>query len=167
MKDELRNFIQDNRASFDDKEAPPQVWTKVQQQLFGKTVFWQPIRYWQVAATLFFGLSTFLLLQDKLSPKQQLAGKEFAQTEAFYAQQIAEKTNMIYSINDSDLNGLTQDFQQLEAMYMVLKEEMKQRPSEQVKDALILNMLVRINLLNKQLQKLDETRQEKKSDVIS
>ena len=52
------------------------------------------------------------------------------------------------------LNGFTQDFKQLEAMYMILKEEMKSRPSEKVKDALVLNLLVRINLLNQQLYKL-------------
>jgi hypothetical protein len=41
-------------------------------------------------------------------------------------------------------------------MYMVLKEEMEARPSRKVKDALVLNLLVRIDLLNQQLQKLDQ-----------
>ena len=54
------------------------------------------------------------------------------------------------------LNGFTQDFQQLEAMYMILKEEMKNTPSQKVKDALVLNLLVRINLLNQQLYKLEK-----------
>jgi hypothetical protein len=54
------------------------------------------------------------------------------------------------------LNGFTRDFEQLEAMYMVLREEMKTRPSEKVKDALVLNLLVRIDLLNQQLHKLEE-----------
>jgi hypothetical protein len=39
---------------------------------------------------------------------------------------------------------------------MILKEEMKSQPSEKVKDALVLNLLVRINLLNQQLYKLDK-----------
>jgi hypothetical protein len=54
------------------------------------------------------------------------------------------------------LNGFTHDFQQLEAMYMVLKEEMKTTPSQKVKDALVLNLLVRIDLLNQQLHKLEK-----------
>jgi hypothetical protein len=64
------------------------------------------------------------------------------------------------------LNGFTQDFQQLEAMYMILKEEMKTQPSQKVKDALVLNLLVRINLLNQQLYKLDKEygKTDKKND---
>jgi hypothetical protein len=41
-------------------------------------------------------------------------------------------------------------------MYMVLKEEMKSRPSQKVQDALVLNLLVRIDLLNQQLYKLEK-----------
>jgi hypothetical protein len=41
-------------------------------------------------------------------------------------------------------------------MYNVLREELKNHPSKQVKDALVLNLLVRINLLNQQLYKLDD-----------
>ncbi|MFN9500145.1 MAG: hypothetical protein ACK57K_02365, partial [Chryseotalea sp.] len=63
--------------------------------------------------------------------------------------------------NQSDLNGFTSDFQQLEAMYAVLQEEFQNRPSEKVKDAMILNLLVRINLLNKQLQEVEEKENEK------
>jgi hypothetical protein len=49
-------------------------------------------------------------------------------------------------------------------MYMVLKEEMKASPSEKVKDALVLNLLVRIDLLNQRLHKLEtEYSKEKKA----
>ena len=41
-------------------------------------------------------------------------------------------------------------------MYLVLKDEMEKRPSKDVKDALVLNLLVRIDLLNQQLNKLDQ-----------
>jgi hypothetical protein len=97
-------------------------------------------------------------------------GSEFKDVEAFYFQQISEKVELIDRFQKNDgLNGFTQDFQQLEAMYMVLKEEMKTRPSEKVKDALVLNLLVRINLLNQQLSKLDKhygpSEKKKKSEV--
>jgi hypothetical protein len=39
---------------------------------------------------------------------------------------------------------------------MELKEEMKTSPSQKVKDALVLNLLVRIDLLNQQLHKLEK-----------
>jgi hypothetical protein len=40
---------------------------------------------------------------------------------------------------------------------------MRQRPSQDVKDALVLNLLVRIDLLNQQLNKLDRREEDKES----
>lgn len=167
MKDELKDFVNKQRIAFDDKEVPDQIWRNVEENLFQKTMKIKPIHYWQAAAVLFFALSSFLLLQNGLPFSKPGEAKEFADTEAFYAQQISDKIKLIHSVNSSDLNGFTQDIQQLEAMYAVLKEEMERRPSEKVKDALILNMMVRINLLNKQLQEVDRVQTEDKAEVIS
>lgn len=112
-----------------------------------------------------FSVSVYLWLgNEKPIVQSAIASKEFKDTEAFYVQQISDKINMIHTVNSSDLNGFTQDFQQLEAMYMVLKEEYNQRPGEKVKEALILNLLVRVNLLNQQLHKLD---QPKRTEISS
>ncbi|GCC50212.1 hypothetical protein SanaruYs_04270 [Chryseotalea sanaruensis] len=167
MKDELKDFMEQNRGAFDTKEVPEKVWTNVSQHLFGRQQFWQPIRYWQAAAVVFFALSSFLFLQDKVGLKQQASMKEFRATEAFYIEEISEKKKMIHAVSANDLNGFTQDFQQLEAMYMVLKEEMNQKPSEKVKDALILNLIIRINLLNKQLHEVEESSRAEDEAVIS
>jgi hypothetical protein len=84
---------------------------------------------------------------------------EFMDLETFYSSQIAEKVALI---NDIDALGendpFTQDFQKLDAMYQVLREEMKNHPSEKVKDALVLNLLVRIDLLNQQIKKLEDSK---------
>lgn len=167
MKDELKDFIEQNRTAFDTKEVPDNVWSNVSENLFGKQRFRQPIRYWQAAAVLFFALSSFLFLQDRVGVQQQASMREFKATEAFYIEEISEKMKMIHAVNASDLNGFTQDFQQLEAMYMVLKEEMNNKPSEKVKDALILNLIIRINLLNKQLQEVEDTAEDEDATVIS
>lgn len=83
--------------------------------------------------------------------------KEFTEVEAFYVSQISQRVEMIHEFPREDgLNGFTHDFHQLEAMYSVLREEMKTRPSQKVKDALVLNLLVRIDLLNQQLHKLEQ-----------
>lgn len=167
MKDELKDYIEQHREAFDTKEVPEKIWFNVRQNLFGEKGFWQPIRYWQAAAVVFFALSSFLFLQDRVGVKQQASLKEFKATEAFYIEEISEKMKMIHSVNASDLNGFTQDFQQLEAMYMVLREEMNQQPSEKVKDALILNLIIRINLLNKQLHEVEASAQSEETAVIS
>ena len=58
---------------------------------------------------------SFLFLQDKFHVREQENMKEFKAAEAFYIEEISEKMKMIHSVNSSDLNGFTQDFQQLEA----------------------------------------------------
>jgi hypothetical protein len=129
---------------------------------------------WRAAAIVFMVLSGYMLI-----PKSELktqakaadpAATEFNDVEAFYFQQISEKVELIDGFQKNEgLNGFTQDFKQLEAMYMILKEEMKTTPSQKVKDALVLNLLVRINLLNQQLYKLEKeygNTNEKKRDKV-
>lgn len=161
MKDELEDFIHQNRSAFDDKEPSKKVWEKVEDSLpLAKKSLWHSVVVWRAAAMVFMALSVYLLI-----PKQQVrhagnevAMKEFNDVEAFYVEQISEKVELIDKFHQSDegLNGFTHDFKQLEAMYAVLKEEIKNHPSEKVRDALVLNLLVRIDLLNQQLHKLEE-----------
>jgi hypothetical protein len=81
----------------------------------------------------------------------------FTDLESYYSNQIAEKVELIHDFDRGDEHEqFTQDFQKLDAMYQVLREEMKARPSTKVKDALVLNLLVRIDLLNLQIKKLED-----------
>ncbi len=64
-----------------------------------------------------------------------------------------------------DNASFTQDLEKLDAMYQVLREQMKSHPSEKIKDALILNMLVRIDLLNQQIENLEDS--EKKAEEVT
>jgi hypothetical protein len=160
---ELENFIKNNKAAFDTLSVPSTSWKKIETHIQDNTRWLAPIRYWQAAAVLFFGLSVYLWTQQPSSIIQRQASKEFADAEAFYTQQISEKVSMINaSANGNEI--FTRDFQQLEAMHVMLKEELKQRPSDKVRDAIILNLLVQINLLNLQLQQTDEG---KKVDKVS
>lgn len=156
MKDRVEELVMKNRPAFDDREVPGDAWPAIRRSLFVSRAI-QPIRYWQAAAVVFFALSAGLWFRGTSLPNQ--ATREFADAEAFYTKEISDKMTLIRNEFGKDLNGFTQDFQQLEAMYMVLKEEMKQHPSEKVREALVLNLLVRINLLNKQLQEIEDSKQ--------
>jgi hypothetical protein len=158
MKENLEDFVRRNRDAFDDKQPSATLWKKIEDGLqFSKGIsFWNSVPLWRAAAIIFMVLSGYLLLPEKQLPTQRLAMKEFNDVERFYIQQISEKTQLIEDFHRTEgLNGFTHDFKQLEAMYQVLREEMKNSPSEKVKDALVLNLLVRIDLLNQQLQKLE------------
>ena len=161
MKDELKNFIDKNRAAFDDQEPPEKIWNTIEPSLPGmrQKSMWNSLSLWRAAAVLFLGLSVYFFISRTPAHRKEkaLAQVEFMDLEVFYSSQIAEKVALI---NDIDAAGerdpYTQDFQKLDAMYQVLREEMKNRPSEKVKDALVLNLLVRIDLLNQQIKKLED-----------
>jgi hypothetical protein len=169
MKDELEDFIRQNRNAFDDKEPSEKNWKNIRASLTmsGNKGLWNSVVVWRAAAMIFMALSIYLLVpkNQKSHPVAEASLSEFNDVEAFYVQQISDKVEMIDEFQRNEgLNGFTQDFKQLEAMYLVLKEEMKTHPSQKVKDALVLNLLVRIDLLNQQLHKLEKTypRDEKK-----
>ena len=171
MKDQLEDFIRQNREAFDDREPADTLWKGVEASLGsgGKTSWWNTVGLWRAAAILFMALSLYLLIPKGTAVRESsLALKEFTDVEAFYIKEISSKVEMIDEFQRSEgLNGFTKDFHQLEAMYMVLKEEMKNSPSKEVKDALVLNLLVRIDLLNQQLQRLEKeyAPQEPKKDT--
>jgi hypothetical protein len=157
MKDRLEDFIKVNRTAFDDAEPSASLWDRISVALFGKQrSLWNSVPLWRAAAIIFMCLSIYLLVpKERVSPANQIALKEFTDVEAFYVKQISEKVKIIDGFEESADNNFSQDFHQLQAMYLVLKEEMRARPSQKVKDALVLNLLVQIDLLNRQLNALD------------
>jgi hypothetical protein len=162
MKDALKDFIVKNRQAFDDKEPSDKVWNRIQAGLKGPSL-WNSLMVWRIAATLLLGLSAYLFVGKETSylKKKEVTRlqNEFNDLESFYGNQIAEKVAMISGFDAiGEHQQFTQDFQKLEAMYQVLAEEMKSKPNEKVKDALILNLLIRIDLLNQQLKKLEDAR---------
>ncbi len=160
MKDKMEEFIRQNRNAFDDKEPSEKVWRNIKISLsFGKKVWFNNLTLWRAAAIIFFALSVYLLIPKNIgaSKSELISSREFKDVENFYTQQISNKVKLIHDYKNSEgLNGFTQDFQQLEAMYLVLKEQMNVSPSDKVKDALVLNLLVRIDLLNQQLHSLEK-----------
>lgn len=170
MKDQLEDFIRQNKAAFDDKTPAETSWRKISRVLFEKTSLWNSVTIWRAAAVILFGVCVYLVLPRLQDRKENaLALKEFRDIESFYISEITHKVNQLSDQRgpESGLNGFTHDFQQLEAMYQVLKEEMKTHPSEQVKDALVLNLLVQIDLLNQQLHKVEEGREDNETGVAS
>ena len=173
MKENVEDFIRGNRSAFDDKEPSEKVWHGIERNLFSTRSLWNSVTLWRAAAVIFMALSVYLLIPKDRIGSNAVALKEFNDVESFYIKQISDKVELIDDFQKTEigLNGFTHDFQQLEAMYLVLKEEMKKHPTKEVKDALVLNLLVRIDLLNQQLHKLEtkeykaEETEEKKTEI--
>jgi hypothetical protein len=170
MKDKLEDFVRKNRDAFDDKEPSGNVWKGIEAGMTfkNKGSLWSSIALWRAAAIIFMAVSGYLLysLNHQQPRRQDVALNEFADVEKFYFEQISEKTALIEDFKKNDgMNGFTNDFKQLEAMYDVLKEEIKNHPSQKVKDALVLNLLVRIDLLNQELHKLEKERKPEEKEA--
>lgn len=160
MKDQIENFIRQNKAAFDDKEPSEKVWAVISKRLFNTHLLWNSLPLWRAAAVVLLSLCIYLLIPKFSETRESnLALTEFNDIETYYFSQISQKVDQIEESRgqETGLNGFTHDFQQLDAMYQVLKEEMKASPSQKVKDALVLNLLIRIDLLNQQLHKIDKS----------
>lgn len=169
MKDSLKKFIHQHRDEFDDKQPSDKVWSEIEHNLPPRRItFWNNVKVWRAAAILFLTLSVVLLVSGNYQTSRSDKAKlqiEFNDLEKFYNGQIADKVELINNIQE--FNGeesFAQDIEKLDAMYQVLREQMKMNPSEKIKDALILNMLVRIDLLNQQIKNLEDS-QKKSPDV--
>ncbi len=171
MKDSLRNFIRRHREEFDDKQPADRVWSRIENHLPGKKIsLWSNVHVWRAAAVLFLSLSVYLMISrsgnQAVNADRARLQIEFSDLEKFYNEQISDKIELISNIQEfNDEETFTQDINKLDAMYQVLREQMKAQPSEKIKDALILNMLVRIDLLNQQIKILEES--EKKTDEVA
>lgn len=165
MKDQLEDFIRQNRSAFDTKEPSDKNWDRISGKLFSETSLWNSVVIWRAAAIVLLGVSIYLAVPKLQDTKEKaMVLSEFKDIESFYISQIANKVEQIedYRGEEEGLNGFTHDFAQLEAMYQVLKEEMRVHPSQKVKDALVLNLLVRIDLLNQQLHKIEQGEEKEK-----
>jgi hypothetical protein len=162
MSDNFDKYIRSNKEAFDDKQPSDKVWSKIDAELTEspKNYNW----VWKVAATLFFCSTVYLFFQKAENKKELLAHKEqisddFTDIETYYFQIISDKRDLIYEFDTQETPievDFEQDLQKLDAMYQVLKEELKANPSKKVVDALILNMLVRIDVLNKKIEELEQ-----------
>jgi hypothetical protein len=167
MKDNLKDFINEHRSEFDNREPSERVWANIATS-FNKgarksRMMLTSLSVWRAAAILFFGISVYMFTTNRYGQKKEVSRLqvEFRDLESFYGSQIAEKVDFIDKLDTGyEDDEFTQDVQKLDAMYEVLREEMKASPSEKVKDALILNMLIRIDLLNQQIQTLEDHRKE-------
>ncbi|HQQ96351.1 MAG TPA: hypothetical protein PLX35_03770 [Cyclobacteriaceae bacterium] len=162
MKNGLNEFVNRNRDEFDSRVPADRVWNRISFSMGFGFSWWNNVALWRAAAVLMMGLSLFLFLtRTGHEPGPALTQQDFGDVELFYKAQISEKVALIHDAGDLADDSFTQDLQKLEAMYTVLHDEMKRHPSEKVKDALVLNMIVRIDLLNQQIQKLEESAREK------
>ena len=178
--DNFEKFIQENREQFDDREPGGELWNNIIHKLeHGR----QPRRFinhwvWKAASFILFAAVLGLLIERQFrqtkeitinQPKEQKI--EFKQVEEYYTSLILSKRTEIQNYlhaNPSFRNEFTGDIVQLDSMYADLKKELSNNYNDKIVDAMIVNLQMRIRILNQQLnilQKIKNAKENEKSSI--
>ena len=168
-EDRLEKFIIDHRSEFDYIDPPEGLWDKISEEVgkdkHGKVRKLNSFGWvWKVAAIIFFALTVYMAAEKFIQPDQQseIAVRmnengfhEFNNAEKYYTDVIQVKRKELDKIltDNKDLNAdFSKDIAELDSMYTLLKEDFEVNNDELVMDAMIYNLRLRIEILDRQLQ---------------
>ncbi len=189
----LEEFIRDNRRELDRFDTPAGLWEKIADQLEAdedagleseaKVIPMKPRRAFtlRIAAAVLLLLGVYGVFQMKGSQTNEGGGlaaqentvplaevnPELAEAESYYTLVIEQKRQEIAQFA-SQISDLPPDFQigmdELDSMYTQLKAEFFEMPDEEVMGAMIQNLQMRIEILNRQLEILKQIQELKNTE---
>ncbi len=178
--DNLEKYIKENRASFDDKKPPEDAWHNINDRLDNNDTRVVPIStyLWRAAAIVLFAAVIWLIMDrsergDTIAGTNELINENeiaFNDVETFYINEIETKQSLIIQFVadnpelDKDLLG---EIDQLDSTYQVLKSAAEIGQSERILDAMVLNLQMRIDILNQQLEVLEKIKNIKENEKVS
>jgi len=175
--DPFEKFIKEHREEFDSELPADKVWENITNKLAADT---KSIRYswvWKAAAILFFGLSTYLFIDkninETISKYTSSEQGQFENTEAYYNSMISVRKGEleIYISKDSPFYlEFSTDITELDSIYSQLKEEYDCNQEDIVMEAMIKNLQLRIEIMDRQLQVIQKvqklTNNKNKDEVV-
>jgi len=167
MEDRFEQFVNENRAAFDDKEAPAQVWIQIEKELEKTTKKTRPIRRWLSIAAIgvvLLGVGTlfgqYLANQDQ-SNNLMVQYPEVFEVEQYYKQQVDFQ---IQNLSDTqEKSQVEQDLSQLDAVYQELKNELFQsgvKNEEKIVEAMIQHYKTKLEILELVSEKINRKTQD-------
>ena len=177
MGDELKKYVDKDRASFDVYEDDlTGLWDQIEDRLDGQIPAVRKnngLRYlWRIAAMLLLvsALGMLVWVQSSSNRSDNLLydiSPELAEAEAFYNDLIAEKLTIIQtSLPDNDFYQA--DFDMLNEAYDDLKKDLRDNAdNEEVVQAMITNYKIRLSMLERILEELDKDKDEEADQHIS
>ncbi len=167
MSDRLEDFVQQQREQFDLHEPDPSIWLKINPANVPVVKERRPMRWLRVAAAvaMIFGGSTagIYFLTGEKAETDQLSNElylEIQETEQYYSQMVTQRYDELKPFlmeNPGALRMLTADMEELDEVYLDLKEDLKDNVSNlEVIEAMILNYRVKLEILEDLLNQLKE-----------
>lgn len=163
MGDRLEQFVMKNREEFDRDEPSDKVWQNIRKKSRSGD---QWIFAWKTAAVLLLISTLYLVLERKMDleteDSEMVLTSEFDQVESYYTTLISQRRQEISQYSKGSLErDFLMEIDRLDQMYAQLKRTYQnQNSSDIVTDAMISNLQLRMNILNKQLEILKELKQQ-------
>lgn len=174
MNDRLEKFIKSHRADMDAKEPRPDLWidianeisSETKQRSLNKSFVW-----WRAAAVLFLFVTSLLVLERFVSePTKEvvIVNEQLLEAENFYIALISQKKEEVITLSEEYELGddFANEISLLDSMYTVLKKDLNHGNEEIIADAMILNLQLRIEILNKQLSIIQSIENSKNDNII-
>ncbi|HEX2846371.1 MAG TPA: hypothetical protein VHN59_07465 [Chitinophagaceae bacterium] len=184
MSKKLKQFIRENRHSFDDAPPPESVWDRISTSVpalqTGKRFPLKKIYRWSAAAAVFLAAAACFYLfawkgnkDDREIARRNgsYSGKEPVHDINAMDPEYAVKAGRIYQVIEKKQEELktlsadqpelydqfTQDLATLDSSYRVLKEQAKKSPNREILiKAMMNNLQLQAELLSKQLSIISE-----------
>lgn len=163
-KDQLEQFIGENREAFDTAEPGKKNWDAIEQQLHFNDaptinrVAW----YWKAAVFLLLGAVGFLMVdryQIQQTPELEATNVEkFKELETFYTSLIANKQERLESeMSPKEATMyLEVEMKELDEIYSDLKALfLESQPSEQVMERLVHLLRQKLKVMDSRLEKIE------------
>ena len=177
MGDRLEKYIRKHRHEMDFKEPRNDLWEDIAQQLPKAAIREHTSRsiiLWRAAAVILLVVSSWLAydkVNQYISDDEPVNVAEFSpelqEAESFYVtliQQRSEEINML-----SRKYGLEEEFhsdiEMLDSLYVTLKNDLKFGNEEVLIYAMILNLQMRIEILNTQLSIIQSIENRQKDET--
>jgi hypothetical protein len=154
MGDQLEQFIMNNKEAFNNADPSDNVWKGINRKLRKSNGFLQIS--WKVAAALFMVSTVYLLVERNLEVSYEgpQFSQEFTQAENYYTQLISlKRTEIEQKLTPEQQNELLEEIDQLDVLYVELKTTYQPNAaSDRIVDAMVNNLQLRLEILNKQLE---------------
>lgn len=153
--DKLEQFIIQNKDRMEADRQPEAGWEAVQKRLERQERGRDHLVYWKVAAVVFMA-STLLLGALQFSDSDQAKAVVAADDiESYYVQQINLKMQEFSALaGEPQVEDLFRDLEKMDQAYKDLKASFDQYESEEMADAMIENLRLRVIILNEQIELL-------------
>ena len=175
MKDRLEKFVKENREGFDTEVPRSDLWNNIESELEKNGTHFDYSWLWKVAALVFLASTIALFFKGSIAvedlPDNQLSSNgynsELVEVENYYTQLISDKKREIqaFEIDDPELLN---DINGLDSMYTELKSNLKVNQKDgRLISAMIMNLQLRVDILNKQLNILENIKNIEHNEKIS